>query len=283
MTGEPGPARDRIGEEERRSALAGVVEGRVFDLGTELSAGMPRGPQETFPGFSLAPYRTPRGLVEQADPPPFDFSMETVSGPVHLGSHIDAFSHIASRGRHFGGVRIVESWHDFGWRRHGAETIPPIIGRGVLIDAAGCAGGEQLPDGFELTSEHLAACLARQGTSLASGDVVLVRTGKFRDYHGDGSRYFYGQPGVGLEAARWLLDRGMAVLGTDTTATEPQPVVDEAATVHAAMLVDAGVHLLEILDLEELAAARAYSFLFLCLPLRIRGATGSWVRPVAIV
>lgn len=75
----------------------------------------------------------------------------------------------------------------------------------------------------------------------------------------------------------------MAVLGADSTGIEPLPFPDPARTTHRAMLVERGVHLVENLYLDELAADGVAEALFVCLPLKITGATGSWVRPVAIV
>lgn len=274
---------ERLGAAEVVAAAGLVREGRVFDLGTELARDMPLGPAETFGGFRTTPYHVPQALYRRDDPPPFDFSLEVVQGSVHQGSHIDAPAHIASRGRHFGGVDVAESYDDFGWKRNGIEGTPPIVGRGLLLDVPLLERLGRLPDGYEVTREQVQRCLAAQGLELRRGDVVLVRTGKFQDYHGDGALYFDAQPGVGREAAIWLYEQGMAALGTDTSATEVFPFPDVEATTHVAMLVERGVSLLEILNLEELAAARAYEFLFVCLPLRIRGGTGSWVRPVAVL
>jgi len=99
----------------------------------------------------------------------------------------------------------------------------------------------------------------------------------------DNEAFLAGQPGVGLEAALWLYDQGMALLGSDTTGTEPQPVTDWEHTVHVAMLMERGVHLIEWMSLGALAEAHAYEFMFVCLPLKLRGASGSWVRPAAII
>jgi kynurenine formamidase len=276
-------ARERIGPAEVLAGLAAARTGRVFDLGTDYAHDMPLGPLETFGGFRLTPYRIPKCIADPEHAPAFDFSMEVVMGSQHQGSHFDAPAHIASRGEHFGGVRVTESYDDFGWKQNGIETAPPIVARGILLDVPRSHGLERLPDGFEITSEQLEGCLAEQGTEVRRGDVVLVRTGKFLDYHGDGRLFFDAQPGVGPDAAVWLYERGMAVLGTDTSATEVVPFPDLERTTHVEMLVRRGVYLVEILNLEELAAARAYEFLFVCLPLRFRGGTGSWVRPVAIV
>lgn len=276
------PARDRIGPEQVLSALGIPKEGRVYDLGTDLAMGMPAGPAETFGGFRLTPYRTPRCLVDP-EHRGHDFSMELICGSPHLGSHIDAFSHIQSGGLIFGDVPVREAFDDFGWKQHGIETVPPLLTRGLLLDVPRQLGLERLPDGFEIRADHLQECLEADELALAVGDVVLVRTGKMLDYGGDGERYFAAAPGVGVEAAVWLCERGMAALGTDTSATEPVPLADPERTTHRELLVERGVHLLEILNLERLAADRVSEFLFVCLPLRIVGGTGSWVRPVAVV
>jgi kynurenine formamidase len=130
----------------------------------------------------------------------------------------------------------------------------------------------------------LEATLATQGTELRRGDSVLVRTGWYAaHYKTDERAYFASQPGVGPDAALWLYDHGMALLGTDTSGTEVIPMPNLERTTHGLLLVERGVHLIEIMDLEAIAADRVYEFLFVCLPLRIKGATGSWVRPIAIV
>jgi kynurenine formamidase len=113
---------------------------------------------------------------------------------------------------------------------------------------------------------------------------VLIRTGWFAAwYRTNPAVYFDSQPGVGPDAALWLYDRGMALLGTDTSGTEVIPMPDKERTTHGVMLVERGVHLIEIMDLEAVAAERIHEFCFVCLPLRITGATGSWLRPIAII
>jgi kynurenine formamidase len=272
---------ERIDVAERLAATALVRDGRVFDLGTELANDMPLGPQEAFGGFRITPYRTPRSLVDP-DFTEHDFSMDLIQGSPHVGSHIDAPAHINSHGVGFGGHRIHDIYHDFGWKANGIETVPPVMTRGVLLDVPRLLGRDRLEDGFEVTVEHVRRCLADAGLELRRGDAVLVRTGKMADYHGDGSTYFAAGPGVGVEAGLWLYEQGLAVLGSDTSATEPYPFPDPNDTVHKALLVERGVYLVEILRLDELAAARVYEFLFVCLPLKFRGGTGSWVRPIAV-
>jgi kynurenine formamidase len=265
------------------AALASARDGRVFELGTEWAHGMPAGPPDTFAGFRIAPYRTPLGLRD----PSFsghDFSMEVLSGSPHLGTHIDGLAHIQSRGRIYGGHAVADAYGDWGWRVNGMEQVPPIITRGIVLDIPRDLGlGDTLPDGYQILPQHVQASLEARGITVEDGDAVLVRTGKLAaDYERDPAAFFGPQPGVGPDAAIWLHERGMAILGTDTSGTEACPFPDPDRTTHRVMIVERGVHLLEILDLEAVVAAGVREFLFVCLPLRIRGGTGSWVRPIAI-
>jgi kynurenine formamidase len=182
-------------------------------------------------------------------------------------------------GRIFGGATAREARGDRGWRQHGIETVPPIVGRCVVVDVAGRKGVGALPDGYEITVADLEAAVAAE---LRVGDVVLVRTGKIRDFYTRADTYFDESPGIGRAAALWLHEQGMAVLGTDTAGTEPMPFADPARTLHRAMLVEHGVHLIENVFLDDLAADGVADALFVCLPLKLTGATGSWVRPIAI-
>jgi regulator of RNase E activity RraA/kynurenine formamidase len=273
----------RIGPEELLAALALPAQGRVFDLGTELATGMPVGPIEAFGGFRITPYRTPKCIASPDNAPGFDFSMELIQGSPHIGTHFDAPAHIQSFGKVFGGHRAADVYDDFGWRENGIHTVPPVITRGVLLDIPALLEVPRLPDLFEVTVDHVQRALEREQVEVRRGDAVLVRTGKMAGYHGDGSTYFDAGPGIGVDAALWLFERGMAVLGSDTSATEPYPFPDPDNTVHRAMLVERGIFLAEILCLDELAGANAYEFLFVCLPLKFHGGTGSWVRPVAVV
>jgi len=274
-------AQERITDAERQRAVAAVRTGRLFDLGTELAHDMPMGPADNFGGFRLTPFKTPECLVKRENPPPFDISVEVVQGCQHLGTHIDALAHVAVHGRHFGNVSVLDAYGDFGWKHNGIESVVPIFTRGLLLDIPRALGVDRLPDRYEVVTTDLELALEMSGETVRSGDAVLVRTGKMLDYVPNGS-YFDAGPGVGVEAGIWLYDRGMAVLGTDTSASEPFPFRDEEHTLHRALLFERGVNLVEIMNLEELARSGVTSFLFVCSPLRLRGGTGSWVRPIAV-
>jgi kynurenine formamidase len=283
--GSDGPSQglDRVGSAELLAALASVSAGRIIELGTDFGRDMPQGSPDAFYGFRVTHYRLPRALTTRQSPG-FDFSMDLITASPHLGTHVDGLAHISCHGRMYGGHELPDVYGDWGWKVNGMEHSRPVVGRGVLLDVAAARRVDHLPDRYEITPGDLEATLEAQGTELRPGDSVLVRTGWYAAwYRSDPGTYFASQPGVGPDAALWLYDRGMALLGTDTSGTEVIPMPDPERTTHGMMLVERGVHLIEIMDLEAIATERVFEFLFLCLPLRITGATGSWLRPVAIV
>lgn len=267
----------RIGERERQAALQLARRGRVYDLGLELNSAIPHNPD--FVRFSLAFTQTPEGTGAQS---PFQYSAEAITGALHVGTHMDALIHVQAENRIFGGVPAREARDDRGWKRHGMETVPPILGRALVLDIPRLHGLSRLPDRYEVTVDDLGRALGHIEQEVHGGDIVLVRTGKIQDFN-DEAAFQASEPGVGREAAVWLYEKGMSTLGTDTTGTEPLPFNDPAATTHRAMLVERGVHLIENLNLEEAAADGVGLGLFVCLPLKLTGATGSWVRPILVV
>lgn len=271
-------ALNRIDDTVVKAALqhAGAGPGRVFDLGLEINAAIPHNPD--FVRFAKAFTHTPEGTGAAS---PFQFSAEMISGTLHTSTHIDAFIHVQKDGRIYGGHDAARSRDDGGWKRSGIETVPPIVGRAICIDVPGSKGLDRLPDRYEIGIADLEGALSRSDLSIQSGDIVLVRTGKILDF-GDEAAFQAAEPGVGREAAIWLYDQGMAVLGTDTTGTEPLPFRDPTETTHVAMLVERGVHLIENLYLEDVVREHVGQGLFVATPLKITGATGSWVRPVLI-
>lgn len=270
----------RIAPADLLSALALVKQGKTYDLGLEINERIPQGNPGAFTPFS---YLTRVSPEEMGRAGPFQFSAETIIGSLHVGTHIDAFVHIQYENRIFGGAQAADARTDRGWTQYGMETVKPIIGRCVILDIAGMKGVEALPDGYDIGIEDLQQAMSVQGVSIRQGDIVLVRTGKIREFYTDVAAFQAGEPGVGPTAAVWLYEQGMAVLGTDTTGTEPLPFKDPAITTHRRMLVERGVHLIENLYLDAAAADGVREGCFICLPLKFTGATGSWVRPVVLV
>jgi kynurenine formamidase len=153
-----------------------------------------------------------------------------------------------------------------------------LLRRGVLLDVAAAQGVDALPADFEIRPDHLEAA---RHAPVEPGDVVLVRTGWAR-YWNDARRFIneVRGPGPALDGARWLSANGVFAAGSDTAAFEKVPSPEMA--VHTHLIVESGIHIIECLNLEELAAARVFEFLFVAAPLKIRGGTGSPLRPFAL-
>jgi kynurenine formamidase len=270
----------RITSEELRAAVQLVRAGRLYDLGLEINEQMPQGLRGAFVPFSLAFSTTPEGSHPGE---PFQFAAEVIIGAVHTSTHLDALVHVQSYGATYGGKQTTDIFSDRGFAEHGVETVPPIVGRGLVLDITSAKGVDALEDGYEIGIDDLRICLNRTQESIQVGDIVLIRTGKLRQFWTDAEAFQTAAPGVGVEAAEWLFNQGMAVLGTDTTGTEPMPLGNPEKTTHRAMLIERGVHLIENVYLDEVARDGVARGMFVCLPLRITGGTGSWVRPILIV
>lgn len=258
-----------------------VVTGEVLSLQHVIEPGIPV-PSAHVP-LVVAPY------LRHGDPgctfaSGAGFASEITIMGQHTGTHVDGLSHFHKRvdgvDYLYGGTKVPASLTTDGSAPWGAEQMPPIMARAVLLDVAGSLGQQVLPEAFEISVDHIRACLAGQGCGLGSGDVVLLRTG-YSTYWPDSARFLSMQPGIGLEAARYLARLGVIAVGSDTATVEVLP--SRALEVHEHLLVEAGVPLIECLDLEEVSRRRSYSFLFIAVPLKIRDATGSVLNPLAIL
>jgi kynurenine formamidase len=250
---------------------------RVFDLAQPYFVGMPHHPAH--PPFLF-------GLVKQhgdyVGPARNSSASDALALGSHVGTHIDALCHFSCGGKLYGGEPAAEvQSYAGGLRRHSIDTIPPILRRGVLVDIAGMQGGVPLAADFEITPGHLEAAVQAQCTEIRPGDVVLLRTG-WAAYWSDAPRFIneVRGPGPGLGGAQWLSHQGIYAAGSDTVAFEKVP--DAAMPVHVHLLVESGIHIIECLNLEDLARERVYEFTFVALPLKLKGATASPIRPVAL-
>lgn len=256
---------------------------RVFDLEHPRTDTMPIHPAHR-PGYSYVLHRRHEDGYGQDGP------RTGASGMIvcmeHTGTHIDALCHQAADLVLCGGVPVdagVQSSR--GFSVHGVEQIRPIVAPGVLLDLTAVLGVPALPAGYAISAADLQNCCEQQGVTIAAGDVVLVFTGNEQAWS-DTERYLAG-PGVAADGSRWLADQGVIAVGADTMAWDVLGLRDEelGCTLpgHVILLAQRGIYIIENLRLSELARARAYRFAFVCTPLQFVGATGSPVRPIALV
>ena len=169
------------------------------------------------------------------------------------------------------------------WDVCGAEKHPPVIARGILLDVAALHGVDELPDSHGIGPADIDGCLKQQGVEERPGDVVLLRTGRIHAWP-DPVRYMSKPPGLTRDGASYLAHAGAIMIGSDTHTLEQVPPTDPEnwLPVHTYLLAEAGVAILEIADLEAVAADKLYEFAFFGACLRLRGATGSPMRPVVM-
>jgi kynurenine formamidase len=218
----------------------------------------------------------------------------------HGAPSIDALGHIGRDGQLFGGVDAAASTSDpdgLGASGVGAhlaiDRFPDdlLINRGVLLDVARLIKGDSspLPAQFEITAQHLREAARRQHVQLRRGDTVFIRTGWGQHFAGNAALYAgESSPGPGLDAAEFLIGIGARVVGNDTLTFEQRPPITltpkfQVFPVHMRLITDAGIFIIENLNLEALSAARAYEFTVVTPPLKVRGGTGSALRAFALV
>jgi len=269
-----------------------VKKGKIYDLDPGRFRGMPLWPGH--PPFEVITFRTPLGIYNQKDQEwlmknndaHIGFISELIMGTAHTGCHMDSLAHITvGEDNHwYNGFKEATDLGDWGPLKADASTIPPVITRGVLIDVAGYKCVKMLPAGYCITVADLKGALAKQGTVLKPGDTVLVRTGQLSAWPNKAEMAKGGGAGLGLEAVKWLAEQNRAILmGVDQAAFEcDSPDPTNPHPVHQYMLIENGIHIMEFPYLEDLAKDKVYEFMFVVLPLKIKGATGSMIRPIAV-
>jgi kynurenine formamidase len=291
---EVGPIRD-LPADQRVRAAALVRRGEVYSLAGVRFPGMPLFPGH--PPLQVLGHRTPAGIRAVGDQPwgpgnevNLGYMSEVISGSAHTGAHIDALAHITigENDRWYSGFNAREHLGDFGPLKADVTTIPPIFTRGVLLDVAAHRGVRCLPKGEPVGADELQAVARAQGVEVQQWDVVVVRTGYGALFPNVEQMAAHRGPGPDLSAAKWLTERGVVATGSDTETFEVQPATEHGhprnpQPVHTHLLIENGIYIMESLDLEAISAAKVYEFLFVGLPIKIRGATGSMLDPVAMV
>ncbi|MDQ3638826.1 MAG: cyclase family protein [Actinomycetota bacterium] len=258
---------------------------RIFDLEQPRTAAMPIHPAHQQAGYSYLLHRHHEDEYRPEEAGPRTGAAGVIICGEHTGTHIDALCHQSDALVLYGGVAVEDVQSSRGFTRRGVEEIPPIVAPGVLLDLAAKEGVDSLEPGYVVTAENLEACRKEQGVAIEPGDVVLVRTGNGR-YWDDAERYLAG-PGMDAGASYWVADRGVVAVGADNAGWDVPGLKDPELGCmlpgHLILLARRGIYIIENLNLEELAAAGRHRFDFVCTPLKFVGATGSPVRPLALV
>ncbi len=278
-------------ENSRAKILSRITGGASYDLSVEYFIGMPSMQIAGDPHYRIWMTHTPQGTVND-DPlnvgkdmnDHVSFTGAAISLYTHMGTHIDALNHFGLNGKIWNGFSASKHLGDRGWNVAGAEKIPPIIARGVLIDVAAAKSVDMLADGYRITRDDLVEALKQQNLQIQEGDVVLIRTGRMRLYENT-SLYMANPPGLGMTAAKFLVEEnGAMIVGADNMGFEsyPSEVEDNYVPLHTYLLAQHGVPIIELINLEELSQDQIYEFAFIGGSLKLRGADAAPIRPIAV-
>jgi kynurenine formamidase len=294
----PWGAADEIGrlnlmtDSNNLTLFSRIRTGKVYDLGVEYFIGMPSFTALGDPPYQFWMTHTPHGTLvgnptHQSDSvnSKVSYSGDAISMYTHTGTHIDALAHFGLHGKIWNGYAAEQYLSDRGWEKAGADKIPPIIGRGILLDFAKFKGVDILPVNYIITLNDLQNLVKTQSLQIKKGDIVLIRTGLMKYFYTDREKFTANGAGISLEVLRWLVEeKGVMTLGADNLALEALPSTDSTNWLpgHTYLLAQKGVMFMELVYLEELSETDTREFLFIGLPLKLRGASAAPIRPLAI-
>jgi kynurenine formamidase len=255
-----------------------IKTGEVIELGYVLNFSMPFVGTRRFDVHTKRTFMNPESNRRGSNE-------EFVTSEIgQVGTQLDGFAHQTIGDSLYNCFKLDDIATRSGFTKLGIEKVGSLITRGVMIDVAALKGVEMLPDNYEITPRDLQQALANQNLTLQPGDAAIIRTGYGKLWGKDNIRYVTRSPGIGIAAAEWLAKQDPMLVGSDNTSVEVNPNPDPKLSlpVHQIMLVVNGIHLLENLKLDELAAKRVQEFALIVQPLKIQGGTGSTVAPIAI-
>ena len=255
-----------------------IRTGEVIEIGFVLGPDMPISSTRQFNLHTKRTFMNPQSNNRGSNE-------ELVTSEIgQVGTQFDGFTHQTIGNSLYNCVKLDDVQTRTGFTKLGIEGVGSLIARGVLIDVAALKGVAMLPDTYEITVADLQQALARQNLSLQPGDAVIIRTGWSTLWGKDNARYMKTCPGIGVAAAEWLAKQDPMLVGADNWPVEvaPNPDPQISLPVHQIMLAVNGIHILENLKLDELAAKGVSEFAFVMQPLKLKGGTGSTVAPIAI-
>jgi len=269
---------NHMGRESVLRATKLIKTGEHIELAHVLSAEMPFFGTRRFDVHTKRTFLNPpanrRGSNEEV----------VISEIGQVGTQLDGFAHQTIGDSLYNCNKQEDISSRGGFTKLGIEKVGTLMTRGVLIDVAALKGVDMLGDSYEITPQDLQQALQKQGLTLQKGDAVIIHTGWGKLWAKDNARYVKSCPGIGIAAAEWLVKQDPMIVSSDNWPVEvaPNPDKEISLPVHQIMLPINGVHILENMKLDELAAKQVHEFAFILQPLKMKGFSGSTVAPTAI-
>ena len=275
-------AANNLSAEKTLKAAKLVTKGKAYRLGIETNKNTPAYPPRTFAVTILQPGQAHGGSL---GPTKTTYNDDIITGWVGVGSQLDGLGHIGIDGVHYNCNKASEFAQADGLKKLGIEKFPALATRAVLLDMVGYFGTDPVKEGTPFNRAEIEGALKKQGVGpIEKGDVVLFYTGWTKLIGKDDKRYNGGEPGLGVEGAKYLASLGVVAVGADTWGVEAVPFEKNAGIfeVHQILIPMNGIYILENINTEEMVKDKAWESLFTLGPSRITGAVQAIINPIAI-
>ncbi|MDR0195040.1 MAG: cyclase family protein [Myroides sp.] len=258
-----------------------VKQGKTVALAVPINKHLPAFRHRSFNLYNIQPGEQGGQTL---GPNKFSFNDELVTAWTGVGTQLNGIGHIGINNVYYNGNKAQDFVTVEGVKKLGIEKVPPIVTRAVVLDMVAYYNKAIVPGGTEFTVADIQAVLKKQNIEIKKGDVVLFNTGWLELIGNDNKQFLEVEPGIGMEAAKWLADKGIIAFGGDTWASEvyPNPYGSEEFPINQYMLAKRGIYNLELIDTRPLVKEKVWEFLFvLGQPLYV-GSTQVNINPVAI-
>ncbi|MFZ5739731.1 MAG: cyclase family protein [Pseudomonadota bacterium] len=257
-----------------------VKNGKVYALGIPVDTKTPAYPPR---GFKITVVQPGQAGNSGMGPSKTTYNDDIIEGWVGVGSQIDGLGHIGVEHVYYNGNKIADFGDPTGLKKLGIDKVPPMVTRGVLLDMAAHFGTDVVKEGTAFNVKEIEEVAKKQGVEIRQGDVVLFHTGWVSLIGKDDKRYNSGEPGLGVEGAKYLTSKGVVAVGADTWGLEVIPFESKNVfEVHQILLPMNGTYILENMNTADLAKDKVYEFMFVLGQPRFKGAVQSMINPVAI-
>ena len=257
-----------------------VKLGRTYHLGIETNAKTPAFPPRS---FKLTIVQPGQAGIPGLGPNKTTYNDDIIDGWVGIGSQLDGLGHIGVEYVYYNRNKGADFADATGLKKLGIEKVPPLVARGVLLDMAAHLGTDVVKEGTAFNSKEIEAVARKQGVEIRQGDVVIFHTGWVSLIGKDDKRYNAGEPGLGVDGAKYLVGKGVVAVGADTWGLDVVPFeTKNIFEVHQILLPMNGTYILENMNTGALAADKAHEFLFVLGVPKITGAVQGIINPIAI-
>jgi kynurenine formamidase len=257
-----------------------VKTGKAYALGFPVGPEMPAYPPR---GFKITVLQPGQAGIPGLGPNKATYNDDMLQGWVGVGSQMDGLGHLGIEHVYYNGNKLADFADPNGLKKLGIDKVPPLVSRGVLLDMAAHFGTDVVKEGTAFNTKEIEEAAKKQGVEIREGDVVLFHTGWASLIGKDNTRFGAGEPGLGVEGAKYLTGKGVVAVGADTWGVEVVPFeTKNVFEVHQILLAMNGTYILEVMNTADLAKDKAYEFLFVLGQPRFKGGVQSMINPVAI-